>query len=458
MTLVRSEYGVGAGYAVSDGVVVVWPDERQDVGAVSSGSVFCRHRVFPAGQVVPLRIEGDDGVAPLEVAELDYVVPSVGPNPNGRIGPTRDVTGAPPDAPVREVTNLNPSGPGSFVEALNTAGPARVVFRVPGVIDLGGHDAVVRGSYVTIDGSTMPGVTITNGQLLLRDVHDVVIQHVVIRGGLRVHDPTTYKMDCISLDHAWRVIIDHCSLSWGTDELIGISGPRFAGSSPAEWRENTSHDVTISNSLLAEDLETYALNPGGERSHGVLAHDNVRGVTMHNVLSVSNGRRSPILVKGGGEALLANVYSINSFKNGPVYALLSDEWAGYPPQVGQMSMLGCVHKEGNNTIEPSSFYWKTQGGNPEMFMDDVVMLSSGGVEKPDRLIQPNGESFVELPDPHRIHYEMPVRHSSELLSYLVNEVGAHPTNRDAVDQRIIQSVLDGSTQIISHENDVGGLP
>ena len=48
--------------------------------------------------------------------------------------------------------------------------------------------------------------------------------------------------------------------------------------------------------------------------------------------------------------------------------------------------------------------------------------------------------------------------AQEVLGKVLSNVGARPWDRDAVDERIVQSVRDGSGQIIHSQEDVGGYP
>jgi hypothetical protein len=63
--------------------------------------------------------------------------------------------------------------------------------------------------------------------------HDVVVQHIRIRPGDAGQTwMSGWDEDSISTQAAYNVIVDHCSLTWGTDENLSASGPRFTGSTP----------------------------------------------------------------------------------------------------------------------------------------------------------------------------------------------------------------------------------
>ena len=55
--------------------------------------------------------------------------------------------------------------------------------------------------------------------------HDVVVQHIRIRPGSAEQGwMSGWDEDGISTIGAYNVIIDHCSLTWGTDENLSASG------------------------------------------------------------------------------------------------------------------------------------------------------------------------------------------------------------------------------------------
>ena len=123
------------------------------------------------------------------------------------------------------VENLNDSGPGSLRAALEAEGPRTVIFRTSGTIEIK-SDITIRHPFLTIAGQTAPGGGIavkidgkTDVCTINIETHDVIVRHLRVRPGPAIQG--SVNGDAIQmLENAHDVIIDHCSLSWGTDEVI----------------------------------------------------------------------------------------------------------------------------------------------------------------------------------------------------------------------------------------------
>lgn len=124
------------------------------------------------------------------------------------------------------VSTLADNGPGSLREALAATGPRNIKFTVEGTIKLKSRLRVTSGR-LTIDGASAPGqgITLLNHGIEFRgDCDDIIVRNLRIRvltGGA--------EGDCLQF---WgnqggtieRVLIDHCSLMWATDEVINTWG------------------------------------------------------------------------------------------------------------------------------------------------------------------------------------------------------------------------------------------
>jgi len=195
------------------------------------------------------------------------------------------------------VTTLATSGPGSLAAALAAEGPRVIEFTVAGIIDLGEKSLKVTQPFVTLAGETAPapGITLTNGGMTIT-THDVIVRHLRIRAGAGARPRKSgWEVDGLTTGGgAHDVIVDHCSLSWATDENLSASGPPFQGKTPEEWRRNTSHRVTFSHCIVGEGLED-STHSKGPHSKGTLIHDNTADIALIGNLYISNADRNPLL-------------------------------------------------------------------------------------------------------------------------------------------------------------------
>jgi len=359
------------------------------------------------------------------------------------------------------VTTLAADGPGSLVEALRTPGPRTVVFEVAGVIDLRLQEIRITEPFLTIAGQTAPspGITIIRGGLTIA-THDVVVRHLRIRpgsGGLR--QGAGHDIDAITtVSGARDVIVDHCSLTWATDENLSASGTRFVGATPDEWRRNVSHRITFSNNLLAEGLR-HSTHAKGEHSKGSLIHDNSTGILIVGNLYAHNYERSAMF-KGGVQAQFLNNLIYDPGQRAVHYNLVDEEWAEHldRKQVGELSLRGNVLRAGPST-EPLAFFMFGGSGDVRVFMDDTIAVDRIGQPLP--LVGRYSTSRAGVL-PMRAAPPLPpgvtLMAAADVQDHVLANAGARPWDRDDIDRRILANVVEGRGAIIDHEADVGGYP
>lgn len=359
------------------------------------------------------------------------------------------------------VTTLAASGPGSLKAAIDTPGPRRVVFEVGGVIDLAGGTLDIRHPHVTIAGQTAPspGITIVRAETVVR-THDVIVQHLRFRPGAWGR-PTRSGHDQDGLSTAGGahdVIVDHCSFSWGTDENLSASGPRFAGSTPDDWRRGTSHRITYTHNLIYEGLSN-SVHEKGEHSKGSLIHDNTSQVLLYGNVFVSNRERNA-LFKGGARGAMVNNWIVNPGRRAVHYNLLPAEWAGRPWQDGRLSLVGNRLQHGPDTEPETAFFTLRGAGDLWLHLHDNLASDRGGRPAPMQRDLSDGQARLRPLAEAELPPGLRIRPAARLADELAPAVGARPWDRDALDARVLADAAAGHGRIIDSEdqNPVGPPP
>lgn len=357
------------------------------------------------------------------------------------------------------VTTLAADGPGSFKEAVSTKGPRIVVFEVGGVIDLGMKELRIDEPFLTIAGQTAPhpGVTIIKGGLTIA-THDVVIRHLRIRPGDGGLPKRSGDIDAITtVRGAHDVIVDHCSLTWATDENLSASSTRFHGENEAEWMANASRRITYSNNIVAEGLAN-SIHAKGEHSKGSLIHDHVNDVLIVGNLYAHNYERSP-LFKGGARGQVINNLIYNPGQRAIHYNLIAEEWLGHPYSKGQMVVRGNVMRAGRST-EPLAFLMIGGSGDLDLYAHDNLVVDRIG----NQSIQETGSYTTAPVKLNRVKtapalpFGVALLPSAQVQDAVIENVGATPWNRDLIDRRIVADVIEGRGEIIDSQEQVGGYP
>jgi len=357
------------------------------------------------------------------------------------------------DGRILRVTNLNASGPGSLREALEADGRRIVVFEVAGVIDLEKRSLNVSNPYVTVAGQTAPspGITIIKGGIGIQ-THDVILQHVRVRPGeAGAAKKSGWEVDAIATGSgAHDVLIDHCSASWATDENLSASGERFRGESVEQWRQGTSHRVTISHCIIAEGLDR-STHGKGPHSKGSLIHDNATEIAVIANLYASNGQRNPYF-KGGARGVVVNNLIDNPGSAAIHYGLQSGEWGTHPWASGQMAIVGNVLSHGADTRAGLPLF-STNGTPCDVFLQDNLAVDRAGNPVPL-----TAGDYTASDSPPVWPPGLRSLPAGDVRQYVLNNAGARPWDRDAVDRRIVEQVRDGTGKIPDSEQEVGGYP
>jgi pectate lyase len=337
-------------------------------------------------------------------------------------------------------------------------GPRIVVFEVGGVIDLGMKELRITEPFLTIAGQTapQPGITFIKGGLTIA-THDVVIRHIRMRPGDGNKPKWSGDIDAITTVRGARdVIVDHCSLTWATDENLSASSTRFFGESEKDWMDAASRRITYSNNIIAEGLAN-ATHAKGEHSKGSLIHDHVNDVLIVGNLYAHNYERNP-LFKGGARGQVINNLIYDPGQRGVHYNLIAEEWLGHPYSRGQVIARGNVMRAGIST-EEVAFFSVGGSGDVDVYLDDNLSVDRLGNPLPQQGRYTTTPIAVDaMKRAPALPFGVTLLPSPQVQDAVIANAGARPWDRDDVDRRILADTIEGRGRIIDSQEQVGGYP
>lgn len=330
------------------------------------------------------------------------------------------------------VDNLNDSGAGSLRDALSNSSPRIIIFRVGGTISLS-SSIFVRSPYVTIAGYTAPGggICIKGGSLKI-ETSNVIVRNIRSRNGVYAPPHTSQATDGIGFSangsKISNIIVDHCSVSWASDEQIGINGVKGG-----------VENVTVQNCILGEGFSGHAFAILCNGALGDAYH--VKNISIHRNLMVDCEGRNP---------------RFGEYTTGTVINNLVHNWGGKASEYTDYTMGDVMYnkfKPGKNTTSGGikkaiELIWDGSSVKSNMYVNGNLNVGqptalyeypagSGGLKAI------SGSAFYNS----SVYGFTPTTNFSTLESDLLPSVGAFP--RDAVDSRLVTQYTNGTGALIS---------
>ena len=350
---------------------------------------------------------------------------------------------------VIEVTNLNDSGPGSLRAAVDANGPRIVVFRVGGYIELKSVLDITK-PYITIAGQTAPGdgICLKNFYLAVH-ADNVIVRYLRVRPS----DITKEEFDAISVFSGHNIIIDHCSASWAIDEVVSVTS-----------RGHNLGNVTVQWCMITESLNC-SVHPKGCHGYGSLIRGGYgNGITYHHNLYAHHEGRSP---RPGNynESAIDPCGLFFDFRNNVVYnwggkyAGYNDDGRNEANSITHMNFVNNYYIQGPNSTGNYAFRESTAGCTAYFSGN---WMDGNCPKDPWSLVE-----FVDFTQAQKNAYKQavpipvaPVADEDALTAYKRVLAGAGTVFpvRDAVDKRVVGSVIKKTGGIINHIEEVGGYP
>lgn len=338
------------------------------------------------------------------------------------------------------VTNLHDTGPGSLREAIREKTPRIIVFAVSGNIELTSTLDINYGN-VTIAGQSVPG----DGIALKNYTVNVKADNVIIRFlRFRLGDEKGYEGDAISGTRGKNnIMIDHCSMSWSTDECASFYNNK---------------NFTLQWCIISESLNN-SIHTKGEHGYGAIWGG--EKASFHHNLIASHKSRLPRF--SGSSSTPNGPEELVDFRNNVIYNWLDNNT--YGGEKGRYNMVNNYYKPGTATkksridriVNPSSPYGK-------FFLTGNYLYGNEAVTKDNKLGVKAGD-IDSVWAANEFKVEPIVVQSAERSYELILASAGASFKRDAVDKRVVEEVRTGiSTSgknhhgIIDSQKDVGGWP
>ena len=370
---------------------------------------------------------------------------------------------------VYHVTNLNDSGEGSLRYGLETLKGARtVVFDVGGVIALQSVLCIPDdGGDVYVAGQTAPGdgITLINYTFGAMGSEDVVIRDVRTRVG----DVSGKSMGGMGISSCSNTIIDHCSVSWATDEGLSTRG---------------ASNITFQWNIIGESLNNSVHYDAGDRDnterHSFAASIGGYVGSFHHNLLINNTGRNWSLA-GAMEQDAVTYGGALDIRNNVVYNWrdrTTDGGARFVQFVNNYYKAGAVSNTNLHLVSVDGNELKTQdmqklfaSGNMKVAQNGQTLIAanadewssgkakSGGKNSDNNSVRSNSPWF----EPY-----VNTQSAEDAYQSVIAGAGANYPKWDYIDSRYIDEVKNGKytftgsrdrlSGIIDSQNDVGGYP
>lgn len=348
------------------------------------------------------------------------------------------------------VTNLNDSGEGSFREAATAKGKRIIVFAVSGTIHLQSKISI-KGE-VTIAGQTAPGdgICLADESVVLGG-DNIIVRYLRFRLGDKFQKGGMVDGnggdDAFGGTHRKNIIIDHCSMSWSTDEAFSVYG---GDSTTLQWNliaEPLNYSYHFETGDTDYEKHGYGAIWGGRHlsaHHNLFAHcnsrnprfDGIRNIPEEYVDFVNNviynwGHNTAYAGEGGTYNLVNNYYKYGPSTSNSVKYRIANPWSKLPAIPFGKYYINGNYVDGNEEVTNNN--WK-------------------GVDFEKSSMRENSNAVLSQP---LYPISVTVQSAKDAYSDILQNVGCSLPKRDTLDMRILRNVVERTGRMIDVQ---GGYP
>ena len=391
----------------------------------------------------------------------------------GADGGASTITGGSGSSNVYIVTNLDDSGTGSFRDAVSVSGRT-IVFALSGTINLE-RELDIKASNLTIAGQTAPGdgICLAGYPVKIANASNIIVRFIRFRLSETNVDKPNFDADAgdaLEVKDSKNILIDHCSMSWSTDECASFS---------------RVENLTVQYCIISESLKLAGHSKGNHGYGGIWGGKNA---TYHHNLLVDHDSRNPrfdhqyvatasymgpieyadnvVYNWGGnstygGEGKGSTSFKINMINN---YYKPGPDSSHRDRLIEITTMCGNCVSSAPYQCEPAHVYIK--GNNVNGIADkDWNGVDFGKTTKVDGTTYTDTRSDATLLSLSKLSSRyntgltlLEFLESAQKASESVLAYAGASYKRDDVDKRIIQQVTNNTGKIINKSSDVGGYP
>jgi pectate lyase len=306
--------------------------------------------------------------------------------------------------------------------------PRIVVFEVSGVIDYSETDwrVQVEEPYLNIYGQTSPGKGVTiKGAVFWLQSHDILVQHLKLRPGDHDQGIDPNEIDALNFYHgAHDVVVDHCSLSWSVDELVGS--------------KDTNENITFSNCIFGEPLDkSWHHDDGMPERHSYACLMYAGNTTFYRNLFAYTFGRNPLIRQGSNHVI--NNLNYTCLHSGTMIENIGFEIqaAVVGNHIINVGFDGVLTTAGQHAV----YLVDQQDPASRLYVEDNRCgLSIDDPSLSDWEVVYNNDLITQAQTPTVDLSEFDILPSTEVEGHVLAHAGAFFWNRDAADQNIIDKV------------------